>query len=97
MAIYGDGKHDNGVIAKSPKRKFYKTVVKVEVLTEDQPAEFETLEDLSYMITEGEASGKYEVTSSRGISARKCAEALIAQGSDPEFFQLDENGKDLSE
>ena len=71
-----------------PKRKFFKTIIKVEVLTEDCPPEFDTLAELSHMISDGDASGEYTVTSSKKISERTCAKALKDQGSDPSFFNL---------
>jgi len=46
-------------------------------------------------LTQGDCSGKVEETSSQCLSGKKVAKELIAQGSDPGFFQLDENGNNL--
>lgn len=62
------------------KRKF-KTIVKVEVLTEDYPPEFDNLHDLAHTIDQGDASGSYTV-STKKISAKAAVKALIAQGWD---------------
>jgi len=77
-------------------KRFFKTIVTVTVLTEDCPPEFDSLHDLAHEIEQGDASGSYTV-STKKISARKAAKGLIKQGSDPEFFRLDSNGKDLDE
>jgi hypothetical protein len=69
--------------------------VKVTVLTEDCPPELDNLAELSHQISDGDSSGEYTVTSSKRISARAAAKALIAQGSDPSFFQLTASGKEL--
>lgn len=78
-------------------RKFFKTVVEVEVLSEDEPAQFDTLSDLYYHITEGHCSGTHEVKSSEEVSAKVMAKLLKKQGSDPEFFRLSEDGEELEE
>lgn len=76
------------------KRAFYKTTVTVEVLHEE-PLNFDTLEDLHYAITDGDCSGKFEVTGFVAMDGKSMAKALQKQGSDPEFFQLDEEGNDI--
>lgn len=76
------------------KRTFYKTTVTVEVLHEE-PLDFDNLEDLHYMITDGECSGKFEVTDFVAMNGKNMAKALQEQGSDPEFFQLDKKGNDI--
>lgn len=78
-------------------RKFFKTVVKVEVLSEDQPVRFDTLDGLHYNITEGHCSGVHNVESSEEVSAKVMAKLLQEQGSDPEFFRLSKDGKELEE
>lgn len=77
-------------------RRFFKTIVKVTVLTEDYPPEFDDLHELAHTIDQGDASGSYTVSTEK-ISAVTAAKGLRAQGSDPEFFQLDSNGKDISD
>ena len=76
------------------KRTFYKTTVTVEVLHEE-PLNFETLADLHYTITDGDCSGKYEVTDFVAMDGKSMAKELQKQGSDPEFFQLDKKGNDI--
>tara|TARA_Y100000310_G_C20395525_1_gene674913 strand:- start:157 stop:399 length:243 start_codon:yes stop_codon:yes gene_type:complete len=74
------------------KRRFYKTVIEVEVLSEDEPYEFADLERLLYDITEGHFSGDIKVKGSDELSPRGAAQALLRQRSDPEFFGLDDEG-----
>ena len=78
----------------SSKRKFYKTVLTVEVLSEE-PFECNDLGDVNYAITQGDCSGTMDCGTSKKISAGTMAKALLKQGSDPEFFGLDEEGNDL--
>jgi hypothetical protein len=77
------------------KRKFFKTVVKVTVLSEDIPAVWRDLADLHYLITDGSCSGRIDTGNPQSISARRAADELFKQGSDPSFFQLSGSGEDL--
>lgn len=76
------------------KRKFYRTVLQVEVLSEE-PYNFDSLQATAYDIDEGGCSGKVEVVKSEVLNARQAAKALDNQGSAPEFFRIDEKGNDL--
>jgi hypothetical protein len=72
--------------------KFYRTIVTVEILS-DEPIGSPTLDEINYQIMEGDWSGQYEVSSVAEISPAEISpaemtSALIAQGSDPEFFGL---------
>jgi hypothetical protein len=79
-------------------RKFFKTVYQIEVLSEDNPLPDElTLAQIEYEITEGHCSGSISIIETWPLTAKEAAEALMAQGSDPEFFRLDEDGKDLDD
>jgi len=75
------------------KRKFYRTVYTFEMLTEEPP-ESMSLESIAYETTEGHASGMFLETDTREVTGRDMAELLQSQGSDPEFFQLTEDGED---
>lgn len=79
------------------ERKFYKTTFILEVLSEDVPPEWDNLNDIYYLISQGHCSGKIISDESKEITAKEVAEALIAQGSDPEFFRLTEDGMDLED
>jgi len=77
------------------KRKFFKATFKVEVLSEEPLTGSESLADLSYMTIEGDCSGAHELIKQDTLNGKQAAKALQAQGSDPEFFQIDENGNDV--
>jgi len=75
---------------------FYKTVVTVTVLSEEPFNEME-LADVAYAIGEGDCSGQVEFAPSEKVDGPTMAKLLIAQGSDPEFFQIDADGNPLDE
>ena len=84
---------------KEPKqpRKFYRSILTTEVLSEDTPIMSGTpLEDIAYAITEGDCSGRTTVKSTE-VTPQQMAKFLIGQGSDPEFFMLDESGNEIEE
>lgn len=76
------------------KRKFYRTVFTVEVLSEE-PLPDMSLDEIAYEITEGGSSGDLTRSKSETVDAKKMAKLLMKQGSDPEFFQIDEDGNDI--
>jgi archaellum component FlaG (FlaF/FlaG flagellin family) len=75
-------------------RKFYKTVITIEVLSEEVYA-FDSLEQTAYDIQDGGCSGKIEVVKSEELNGENVVKALNNQGSASEFFMLDEDGNDL--
>ena len=75
--------------------KFFKTVITVTVLSEDKPAQSVNLTRIAHEILEGEWSGYTENDGGTELTAKEAAEALIAQGSDPEFFRLDDDGNHI--
>ena len=84
-------------MAKKIKRKFFKTIVEVQVLSEDFPIEFDNLLELHHMTNSGEHSGVFNVKSTKRLNGLQAAKALISQGSDPEFFRINEKGENLDE
>lgn len=79
------------------KRQFYRTTVEVEILSERPLDGSYSLDEINYMITEGDCSGRMEVTRRDIIDGRTCASMLINQGSDPGFFSIDEEGNESEE
>lgn len=65
--------------------KFYRTVIEVEVLT-NEPYVPGSLEEVQYDITEGHASGAWDITASEEVTKERMAALLEAQGSDPDFL-----------
>ena len=79
------------------KRKFYRTVIQVEILSEE-PYSGNDLETIQYDITDGHCSGKIiDIERNQEKTGQEMAGLSKEQGSDPEFFQLDENGNDTDE
>ena len=78
------------------KRKFYRTLIEVEVLSEEA-VDFGDLAAVHYAITDGDCSGQWGITKSEPVSGPKMAKLLKKQGSDPEFFQLDDHGEDVDD
>lgn len=77
-------------------RKFYRTVISVEVLSEE-PYSPESLESIAHDIIEGDCSGRWNVVSSKEVDGAEMAQLLYEQASEPAFFQLDDDGNDLDE
>lgn len=77
-------------------RKFYRTVISVEVLSEE-PYNPESLEGIAHDIIEGDCSGRWNVVSSKEVDGVEMAQLLYEQASEPAFFQLDDDGNDLDE
>lgn len=83
-------------IEETAERKFYKTIITIEVLSEDEPWRG-GLEALHYAITEGDCSAAFGDDYVVELTAEEVARELIAQGSDPEFFMLDDDGNDIED
>lgn len=75
-------------ISKEATMKYYKTIVVVEVLS-NEPLQNPSLYEIAREIRSGGWSGNYEIGASEEVSKEKMAELLIAQGSDPAFLIQD--------
>lgn len=79
------------------KRKFYRTVVQVEILSEE-PYSSTDLEQINYDISEGHHVGDVQlILDSEEMSGKTCADKLSAVGSSPDFFCLNEHGHDTED
>lgn len=76
-------------------REFYRTVIHVEVLSEEPYVFTGNLVDVAADIITGDCSGVARTIQEEKCNGARMAQLLLAQGSEPEFFQLDENGNDL--
>ena len=83
-------------VKKPKKRKFYKAVFQIEVLSEE-PIPDMSSEDIAYQTRDGHMSGHFLETTRTTMTGKQLAEALGNQGSSPEFFRLDEDGNDIDE
>ena len=75
---------------------FYKTTITVTVLSEEPIPPDASLRDIAYNFTEGDDSGDWEITNTEFLNGKEAAAALIAQGSDPGFFGLTEDGEEIN-
>jgi hypothetical protein len=76
------------------ERNFYRTVIHVEVLSEEPYVFDGNLVDVANDISSGDCSGVARTIQEEKCNGARIAQLLIAQGSDPEFFGVDENGND---
>lgn len=81
---------------KISKRKFYKTVYKFVVLSEE-PIDNMELSDVLNETDNGGMVGHIETLMTRPIGAQKAVRELKDAGSQPEFFRLNNNGEDEEE
>ena len=73
-------------------KTYYKYAIAVTILSENPlPCDI-SLEEIARNITEGSDSGEWEITEVEQLDEKQAAAALIAQGSDPEFFGLNDDG-----
>lgn len=76
-------------------RTFYKTVIKIEILSET-PYHQTDLAQIASDIDEGDQVG--EVTAeinNEELDGKQAADSLIRLGSEPAFFMLDKQGNDV--
>jgi hypothetical protein len=79
------------------KRKFYRTVIQIEILSED-PYETNDLNTIEYDITEGRCSGNAkDIIRNEVKNGKEMADLLTAQGSAPEFFNLNDAGENVDD
>jgi hypothetical protein len=78
----------------SEDRKFYRTVISVVVLSEG-PFIYDDLDDVNSAITTGDHVGTVTETSVKTLTGKQAANALLDAGSEPGFFELDDEGNDI--
>lgn len=77
------------------KRKFYRQVFEVEVLS-DEPIQFLDLAEIADAITGGGCSGVVETLVYEEIDGAMAAKLLQKQENDPMFFRLTSEGEDAT-
>ncbi len=75
-------------------RKFYKTIVQLEVLSE-RPIGDMDVEQIAFEATEGDFSMRRLPDQETVLNGKETADALGEQGSNSMFFQLTDDGDDL--
>jgi len=80
------------------KKKLYKSVLRVEILSEEPYPESVNLNNVKYNITEGHHSGIFNwETHNKVLVGVKATEEVRKHGTDLEFFQMDKDGNDIDE
>ena len=69
-------------------RKFYRTVIQVEVLSEEPISDTADLTAISYELEQGDYLGTILSAKQTIVSGKRMATLLQSQGNDPGFFQL---------
>jgi len=81
----------------SSQRTFYRTRITLTVLHEEPIPSDTSVREVWRQCIEGDYSGQDEWDIPEVLDGPTMAAAMINQGSDPEFFMLDEEGNDLLE
>lgn len=80
------------------KGKIYRSLFTVEVLSEEPIDCSTSLTDLLEECNNGDYSGMTNlVYANHEVTGKRAANLVIKQGSDPEFFMMDENGNELED
>jgi hypothetical protein len=83
---------------KPSKRKFYKTVIQVEILSSWPYEVPDSLGGVDQDITNSiDCVGAYHVVSQDELDGPQAAQALMAQEYDPSFFGLTAHGEDIGD
>lgn len=80
------------------KKKLYKSVLRVEILSEEPYPDSVTLEQVAYDICEGDCSGITDWESHNAeLHGTEAVKECEKQGSCPSFFQMNEDGDEIDE
>jgi len=79
------------------KNDFKRTTITVEVLSNGENLAEWSLSDIIENMDAGDLVGKWEITDDESLDGSEMAEALVEFGSEPNFFNLDEDGNDLDD
>ncbi len=79
------------------KRKFYRRVFHVEVLSEEPINPEMDIDEVLALCSDGPCSGDIKFDEETEVDGPEMAKLLIAQRSDPGFFNLTEDGEDLED
>jgi len=81
------------------EKKIYRTVIRFEILSEEPIDESQSLESIAAECNEGAWSGRFldGETFNESLTGMDAVRAVKAQGSDPEFFNMDMDGNDIDD
>jgi len=81
----------------SEPRRFYKSIIHFEVLSEEPIPGHVDMEYIAREAMEGRYVGRFLDTDEVLLNGAAMAEALYEAGSEPGFFELDDEGNDFDE
>ncbi len=73
---------------------FHRKVFQIEVLS-DSPLNDMSLEQINYAMSMGDCIGREVEVSDEEITSKQCAKLCYELGSEPEFFQLSDEGSPI--
>ena len=79
---------------KSPRKFFINTFI-IKVLSEDEPVTNCDLANLDYLVTDGDCVLYSNTQSCKKLNSKQIVNKLNEAGSEPGFFMLDNDGKDI--
>jgi hypothetical protein len=80
------------------KKTIYRSVISFEVLSDEPIPSDMTLGDIQEECDNGSYSGVHEyIVQNEPVKGIKAVKLIKAQGSDPEFFQMDDKGNNLDD
>ena len=80
------------------KKVLYRTVVQFEILSEEPIPEGMDMEEIMAECEDGAYSGKTTVIAeNKPVVGKRAVNMVVNQGSDPEFFQMDSRGYEISD
>jgi len=78
------------------KKTLYRTVIQLEIISETPIEHSMSVSEMQRECDDGEFSGSTDtVISNEPISGKAAAAKVIEQGSDTEFFNMDEDGNEI--
>ena len=79
------------------KRKFHKTTITVVILSEEAVPDFMSLEAIAHEGDTGSFVVDHKQSAAVELDGKAAADALGELRSEPEFFELDDEGNDLED
>ena len=74
---------------------FYRKTMRIEVLSEEPLGSCLSLGQIDYAISEGDCVGRLTEVLEETVTPKQCANLLYEFGSEPGFFQLNDDGKTI--
>jgi len=78
------------------QKPIFRSIIQIEIISDAPIPDGMSLDDINYQITEGDYSGKIETTiDNQKLYGKTAVNAIINQGSDTDFFGIDDEGNEI--